>query len=275
MDIDAYLSRIRLDARPAPSLDGLRTLQRAHMLSVPFENLDVFLSRPLDLSEDALFEKVVTRRRGGYCFELNTLYAALLRSFGFEVRRRLARVWLRRPETVPALTHMALTVTLGGQSYLTDVGFGGMTTRVPVPFGGEAEDAEGPVRLREDERFGWMLERYNSGRSPVATAAAPQPEGWSPQFSVHGAEVHDSDVALANHFMQTAPESHFTQGRYVGLFTESGRDGLVDDAYSRRDGQEVEQRTVPLGEEWLALLKDRFGLRLNLTDEEHHRLTAT
>ena len=104
----AYLARLGLDPAAAhpPDLRTLPRLQRAHMQAVPFENLDVFLRRPLSLERDALFAKVVTRRRGGYCFELNALYAALLRTLGFAVTPRLARVWLRDPAEPPTRNHL-------------------------------------------------------------------------------------------------------------------------------------------------------------------------
>ena len=125
MDIDRYLDRIGVGARPAPSLAALKVLQRAHMMTTPFENLDVFMRIPLSLSIDDLFDKIVVRRRGGYCFELNTLFGALLRGLGFDATPVLGRVWLRDQPAPPPRCHLLHLVMTGGRRMIVDVGFGG------------------------------------------------------------------------------------------------------------------------------------------------------
>ena len=150
MHISDYLSRIGLDAVPPPTLDGLHLLQDHHMRHVPFENLDVLLRRPLKLTPDALFEKIVGGRRGGYCFELNTLYAALLAEAGFAPVPMLARVWLRDPIETPPRTHLVYRVNMDGQDWISDVGFGGRAARVPLKIedGYELDDGDGRIRIQ-------------------------------------------------------------------------------------------------------------------------------
>jgi arylamine N-acetyltransferase len=261
MDVALYLARIGLAERPPATLEGLRLLQRAHTQSVPFENLDVVLRRPLSLAPAALFDKVVVRRRGGYCFELNSLYGLLLAELGFAAVPHLARVWLRDPPEPPPRTHLTHSVTLDGRRWLTDVGFGGNTPRVPVPFEQPdgVEDGGGPIRVVADAQFGFMLQRRMEG-------------DWANQFSFDDLPALPADVMVANHYVETHPASHFRSARYVGLFTPEGRDGLVDQAYTRRTGARIEEEQVPLGPAWVDLVAERFGIDLRLTPDEAARL---
>ena len=261
MDIPAYLDRIGLTEAPAATLAGLTRLQRAHIEAIPFENLDVFLGRPLSLGPDDLFAKIVGRRRGGYCFELNTLYGRLLAALGFDAVPHLGRVWLRDPVEAPPRSHLLHTVTIDGSRYLTDVGFGGGTPALPLDVAGEAaiDDGGGRVRLRRDPAFGFMLQRWAEDR-------------WANQYSFEDVAALPIDVIVSNHFVETHPSSHFRTGRYAGLFTAEGRDGLADARFTSRRGSATEEREVPLGPEWRRLLGERFGIALDLTVQEEARL---
>lgn len=264
----AYLERLGLPERPSPTLAGLAAVQRAHMQAVPFENLDVFLGCPLSLAIDDLFDKVVARRRGGYCFELNTLYAALLRTLGFGTTPVMARVWLRDPPATPTRNHLAHLVTLGGRRYLSDVGFGGYTARQPVDVDAAepTDDGEGRIRVVDAPPYGRMLQRELDGV-------------WGDQYSFDGAHVAAQDVVAANHFMQTHPLSHFRENRFAARFTPTGRRGLFDAQLTRRSynaetGQhDRKEETVPLDDSWLVRLESDFGIRLpGLTPAERARL---
>ena len=251
----AYLQRIHLPTAPLPppTLPTLRRLQRAHMEAVPFENLDVYHRVPLSLNPDGLHDKIVRRRRGGYCFELNGHYADLLRTLGFDVSPRLARVWLRDPAETPTRNHLTHVVTVDGRPYLTDVGFGGYTARAPFPIDTEAwfDDGEGRVRVRADERFGRMFEREVEG---VAQA----------QYSFDESHVCPQDIAAANHWMEHHPVSHFRQNRFVARFTPEGRVGMYDGTLTTRRyvGGRHEKTTeeVGLGEAYVEVLRERFGV---------------
>ena len=127
MDINAYLQRINYHGSLAPTAETLRALQVAHLLAVPFENLSIHTGEPVVLEDEALFEKVVGRRRGGFCYELNGLFAALLRSLGFKVEMLSAGVANAEGEFGPDFDHMTLLVTLNDkleERWLADVGFG-------------------------------------------------------------------------------------------------------------------------------------------------------
>ena len=261
MDIDAYLERIGLIEQPDVSVAGLFALQRAHMLYVPFENLDVFLRRPLSLALPNLFDKVITRKRGGYCFELNTLYAELLRIIGFTVRPLFARVWLREAIDVPARAHIIHLVDIEGQCYITDVGFGGRTSLVPLDIDSSkpVEDGDGLIRVLPIDLHGYMVQRFLDGK-------------WQAQFSFTTEHVYKADIEMANHFMETHETSHFRHARYVGMFTKLGRDGLADNALTIRIGDALNVQTVPLGEEWEACIYNHFGLVLGLTSDERDNM---
>ena len=263
MDTDAWLQRIGI-ARPASNdFDALHTLQWAHMRSVPFENLDVYLGRPLALSPTALFDKVVHRRRGGYCFELNTLFAAMLRTLGFRLKPHLARVWLRDPVGIPARNHLAHTVEIDGRRVLTDVGFGGRAPRRPLHIDDPApvDDGDGPVRVITMPEFGYVVERFYD-------------EAWQRQYSFLLEPAYDADIRVANHFTATHPSSHFTQGRFVGRFTDVGRNGLVDRQFTVRRGASNDVRELVDDAAWLSCLETLFGLRLKMTPDERQRLLA-
>ena len=265
MDVDRYLERIGLTQAPPATAAGLAALQWAHQTHVPFENLDVFLQRPLDLEPAALFEKIVLARRGGYCFELNTLFAELLRALGFQPSPHLARVWLRIADGTPARNHLAHSVVVDGRRWLTDVGFGGRAMRCPLviddPSPVDDGDGDGPVRIEPSAEFGYMIERFAEG-------------AWQAQYSVDLGPAYPRDILVANHFTATNPASHFTQGRFVGMFTAAGRNGLVDRQLTLRDGPELVHHDVEDGDAWLDCIERHFGLRLDLSTDEYRRLTA-
>jgi N-hydroxyarylamine O-acetyltransferase len=155
-DLDAYLARVGYDGPRAPTLALLRDLTAAHTQSIPFENLDVLLGRRIDLALDAVFDKLVRQRRGGYCFEQNSLFLHVLTALGFEARPLSARVRIDRPrDYTPPRTHMFVRVELEGASWLTDVGVGALSLTAPLRFGdGLQETPHEPRRLvREGDRW--------------------------------------------------------------------------------------------------------------------------
>ncbi|HYP54003.1 MAG TPA: arylamine N-acetyltransferase, partial [Pyrinomonadaceae bacterium] len=169
MDVEAYLRRIGYDGPRDVSADTLRRLHAAHMLSVPFENLSIHSAEPVVLEDGALFEKIVGRRRGGFCYELNGLFAALLRALGFDVSMLSAGVARPDGDFGPDFDHMALMVTLG-ERWLADVGFGD-SFREPLRLDerGEQEDAGRVYRIVGD------------GGRLVLTRRGPG-GGWEPQY---------------------------------------------------------------------------------------------
>ena len=262
MQISGYLERIGLKAAPPSTLDGLHILQDHHMRHVPFENLDVLLGRPLNLTPEALFDKIILRRRGGYCFELNTLYASLLHALGFEPVPMMARVWLRNPAETPPRTHLVNRVKIDGVDWISDVGFGGRAARVPLKIedGYVVDDGDGRIRILLDEIFGFRIQRFQDGI-------------WSDQYSVERVRAHRSDILAGNHWTENNPDSHFRQGIGVGLFTREGRVSFYGGILTHRAG---DMKTQPVHglDAVMALLEQSFGLNLDLTPDERVRLEA-
>ena len=262
MQISEYLARIGLSTSPPPTLAGLHLLQDHHMRHVAFENLDILLGRPLNLSTGALFEKIVTRRRGGYCFELNSLYASLLGEAGFKPVPMLARVWLRDPVDTPPRTHLVNRVTIGGADWISDVGFGGRAARVPLQIkdGYEVDDGDGAIRIIADEIFGYRVQRFQTGVS-------------SNQYTVETAPAHMSDILAGNHWTENHPESHFRHGIGVGRFTPEGRTSFYGGVFTHR-GAETKTQPVTGLANVTELLEQSFGLKLNMSPEERARLAG-
>jgi N-hydroxyarylamine O-acetyltransferase len=231
-DLDAYLARIDLPARPTRDAAGLSRLQRAHRLTIPFENLDVRLGRPIAIDGAAVFAKLVTARRGGYCFEHNRLLLDALAALDIEARPLLARVWLGAT-AVPPLTHTLSLVTIDGQQWIADAGFGGSYSPVlPLADGATGESPDGArFRLVRDADHGWMLLRDGD---PATTDGRDTAEGWRPQFTFTTDVVHDSDLAMGNHWSSTAPVSRFTQAAIASIVLPHGFATLTDLRYRRR-----------------------------------------
>lgn len=202
----AYLARIRHGGDVSPTLPTLRALHRAHLLSVPFENLSISRGERIHLEEAWLFEKIVSRRRGGYCYELNGLFALLLESLGFEVSRLAARVG---PDGID-FDHLVLRVSLG-EPWLADVGFGDSFVKPLALRGRDPQDGDERRSYRLSESAGGLLlERLDDG-------------AWARQFELGLQSWPLAAFELGNHFHQTSPESHFTQNTVVSLATETGR----------------------------------------------------
>jgi N-hydroxyarylamine O-acetyltransferase len=268
-DLDAYLTRIGMPARPTLDAAGLERLQRAHRLAIPFEALDPALGRPVDIGSDAVFAKLVGRRRGGYCFEHNRLFGDALAALGFAVRPLLARVWLGATD-VPPLTHTLSLVTLDGQDWIADPGFGGSYSP-PLPLvdgatGVGVDDAR--FRLQADAVHGWMLLRDGD---PATTDGRGTGEGWRPQFSFTTATVWESDLQLGNHWTSSAPASRFRQLRIASIILPRGFATLTDRHYRRQvTGGEASAGEITDPRVYRMRLSLMFGI--DLTKEEVEEL---
>jgi len=259
-DLNAYLTRIALDASPAADAEGLAVLQRAHRLAIPFEDFDVILGRGIRIDSASVFAKLVTARRGGYCFEHNRLFLDALAALGFAARPLLARVWLGASET-PPLTHVFSLVTIAGQDWIADPGFGGSYSPV-MPFvdGSEAEAPDGArFRLARDPVHGWMLSRDGH---PGTTDGRATGTGFQPQYSFTLAQVWDADLVLGNHWTSTAPESRFRQIRLASLVLPHGLASLTDRVERRRSGEEETVAEIVDPDTWRARLAQVFGIEL-------------
>jgi N-hydroxyarylamine O-acetyltransferase len=197
----------------------LGRLHEAHMLTVPFENLSIHYGQPIVLDDEALYDKIVRRRRGGFCYELNGLFAWLLRQVGFTVTLLSARVAQPDGGFTPEFDHMALVVhDMDGADWLADVGFGDSFRR-PLRMLSDIEQdgAESrSYRLHVDASdASWLLQQHNENT-------------WEPQYRFTLQPHRMADFVDRCHFQQTSPDSHFTQKRICSLALPDGRITLSD-----------------------------------------------
>jgi N-hydroxyarylamine O-acetyltransferase len=251
--LSAYFARIGLSVPPSSDLVGLAAIQHAHRLAIPFENLDVILGRGVSIAPDAVFAKLVTRRRGGYCFEQNGLFLRALEALGFVARPLLARVWVGGTGEVPPRTHTFNLVTIDGREWIADAGFG--ANYVPpllLEADTEATTDDGAHhRLRVDPVYGWRVERRMPG------------EEWLPQYSFTTDRVFPVDLAMSNHWTASAPGSRFTTMRIMSRVLPDGLVSLTDRrlSYQRLAGRE--EREMESAAAYRAALADLFDIRLD------------
>jgi N-hydroxyarylamine O-acetyltransferase len=259
-DLDAYLARLRLPARVTVDAEGLGRLQRAHRQSIPFENLDVLLGRPIRIDSDAVFAKLVGQGRGGFCFEHNRLFLDALAALGFVARPLLARVWLGATETPPQ-THSLALVEVEGQSWIADPGFGGSyTPPMPLVDGAEATAPDGArFRLVRDEAHGWMLLRDGE---PGTTDGRDTAAGFRPQYSFTTDDVWDADLAMGAHWAATAPGSRFTDASIVSIVLPRGFASLTNRSYRRSAGGEETNAVIDDPRVYRMRLSMMFGIDL-------------
>lgn len=249
MDVQAYLNRIEYRGRLDPHFEMLRQLHLAHLLHVPFENLSIHSREPIVLSDAALFEKIVTRRRGGFCYELNGLFAALLRELGFEVAMLSAQVAGNQDEFSRDFDHMTLMVALDGERWLADVGFGDSFIE-PLPLVTDTEHVqrENRYRLVSDNQARLVLEQ------------AVKNEDWKPQYRFSLQPYQYSDYAEMCTYHQTSPESHFTRQRICSRLTPDGRISLSDMRFITTENGVRTERVLKNEREYAELLRDQFGI---------------
>ena len=248
IDLPAYFARIGYSGTPRTSLETLRDLHLAHATHVPFENLDVILGRPIRLDLPSLERKLVAERRGGYCYEQNLLFAAVLRQLGFSVDLLQARVRFGTQRVIPR-THVALAVQIGGESWLADLGFGSYGLLHPLPLvPGDYRQFDWSYQLvREGEA--WVL------RGPVAGV-------WQDLYVFNLEPQLAVDFELGNHYVSTHPDSRFVQTLTVQRISVSQRLVLRNTILTTTTLAGESQRSVAGDDELLHLLSESFGLSL-------------
>jgi len=250
---ETYLDRIGLPVAGPPALETLRRLHAAHVEAIPFENLDILLGRGVHLDPDRLREKLIARRRGGYCFEQNTLFLDVLREVGFAVTPMEARVRTESGELLPR-THMVLVVDVEGQSWLVDVGFGGEGPHEPVPLSGEpGSSSAGLVYrvVREGELFVMQMRHVMR-------------DAWADQYAFRLQPVHPVDVEVANWYTSTHPDSRFVRTLTAQRTTRDVRYLLRYPRYTEIDDRGIRTREVAR-DDLVPLLRRVF--RIDLPDD--------
>jgi len=247
VDLDAYLARIGYTGRLDPTLATLQGLHLAHATSIPFENLDLLLGREISLELNALESKLVAGRRGGYCFEHNTLFAAVLETLGFEVSRLAARVRFGSTVVRPR-SHMLLSVKLDGQAWLADVGFGGEGLLYPLPI----------LDQEVSRQFGWTFRVQRDG--DVQVLQSLHTDEWFDLYAFTEEPQYQVDYVVANHFTATHPHSPFVQSLVVQRQTCETRFTLRNREFTEESPDRKISRTLPDDDAVLATLAEVFGL---------------
>jgi N-hydroxyarylamine O-acetyltransferase len=253
MDITAYLSRIGYNESIKPDAQTLRELQRAHLLSVPFENLDIGQKRPIHLTEEALWHKIIVQKRGGFCYELNGLFARLLRAIGFGVTYLNARVFNAEGKLGIDFDHLALLVRIPGEDgrWLADVGFGD-SFHEPLRLEERGEQIQGLRAYRlEQTADGYIVWQKNYDGS------------WERQYffdlSPHRFPEEYETACL---YHQTSPRSSFTRASIISRATLEGRVSLEDGWLILTQNGQREHKPIANREEYQALLRQHFGFVL-------------
>jgi N-hydroxyarylamine O-acetyltransferase len=263
MNTAAYLQRINYHGSLEPTARTLRELQLAHLLTVPFENLSIHWKQPIVLDDDSLFGKIVVRRRGGFCYELNGLFAGLLRSLGFNVEMLSAGVSHEDGGFGPDFDHMTLMVTLENR-WLADVGFGDSFLE-PLLLDSRDEQVQGARsytivpdgdNLVLKRREGLILEQ---GEGSTIQPGEGKGE-WKNQyrFNLEPKELSDYEDMCLYH--QTSPQSHFTQSRICSRTTHDGRLTLSDMRFITTVGPDRQERVLSTEEEYAIVLDESFGI---------------
>ncbi|MFL6468444.1 MAG: arylamine N-acetyltransferase family protein [Pyrinomonadaceae bacterium] len=250
MNFDAYSNRISLvpSNQFVPDIEGLRLLQTRHLLSVPFENLDINWRQSIVLDVEKFYTKIVDNNRGGFCYELNGLFNELLRHFGFQARLVSARVF-SGSELGPDFDHAAIIVTIGENEYLADVGFGDFAAQpLLIAQGVEQLDREGVFRINAAGEDAFVVEKKKD-------------DNWRPEyiFGTNGRPL--SEFTEMCDFQQYSPDSHFRKGKVCSMLTETGRKTLTDKNFIVSTDRQREERPIGSESHFDEVLLREFGIR--------------
>jgi len=247
-----YLRRLGFDAPPAPTLETLRQLQLRHTGVFPFENLTTLSGEPVLIDLPSIEQKVLHNGRGGYCYELNNLFLALLQELGFDARAISGRVVMGQPEGAwTARTHRLSLVIIDDVRYITDVGFGGMVPTAPLLLDSRAE------QLTPHEPY--RIDLHVDGFTLRANVAGE----WRAMYIFDLQRQEDIDFAVGNWYVSTHPESSFVKQLMVARTGEGWRRTLNNGNFAiHRIGQDSERREVTDVQELIGLLGSEFGIRV-------------
>lgn len=249
LDIAAYLKRIGYTGPVATDSQTLRNIHRAHLLTVPFENLDIGWGREIRIDQEAFVRKIIERRQGGFCYELNGAFAALLEALGFEVTLLSARVPTAEGSDGPEFDHLALRVDLD-EPWLADVGFGDcFVDPLRLQIGLEQEQRGARFRVM-DEGDSLRLERKDKEAR------------WRTEYRFSLKPHQLEEFAGMCYFHQTSPQSPFTKRRVCSLARPDGRITLSQMKLITTQNGRREERLLQSEDEWRTVLASRFGIQV-------------
>ncbi len=261
-ELRSYLERIGHSQPGAADPAALQALHLAHATHVPFENLDILLKRPIAIDLPSLVDKLVVRKRGGYCFEHNLLLAGVLAKLGFAFTPLAARVRYRSHAVLPR-THMLLLVHFADGDWIADVGFGGEGLLLPIPLRLDAESRQHAWTYRITQDAGqWLLQSRRE-------------DAWTDLYAFTTEPQYPADYEMANHYMSTHPNSRFVQTLTVQLTTPGVRHILRNLELTEDRGTSPTSRMLSGEEERLQVLGSVFGLHFPEGTRFRSSATAT
>lgn len=248
MNKNAYLNRIGINENDlSANLATLNLLQKRHLLNIPFENLDIHWKNPIVLDTEKFFVKVINKKRGGFCYELNGLFNELLKELGFQAKIISARV-SNGKDFGAEYDHLAILVKIDGEEYLTDVGFGDFSVE-PLKFvlGIEQTDANGIFSIKKyDENYFEVVKKHG--------------DEWQSEYIFKDSARDISEFAGMCNFHQTSPASHFTRGKLCSLMTENGRKTLTDKKFIKTENGKKTETEIVSEDEFYEILAREFAI---------------
>jgi N-hydroxyarylamine O-acetyltransferase len=252
MNKEEYLRRIGIEETDiAPTAENLKLLQRRHLLTIPFENLDIHWTRPILLDDKAFYEKIIGEKRGGFCYELNGLFYELLGEIGFESKIISLKVSRENGVFSPEYAHLAILTRIDGKEYLVDVGFGEFIAE-PLKFVLEVEQI--------DENGVFLIRRYDENYFEVVKKDAG---AWRSECIFTTLPRKLKEFSEMCDFQQTSPESNFTKRKICSLMTENGRKTLTDKKFIETKNGEKSEIDVDSEEDFNKILAREFNIIRN------------
>lgn len=249
MDIPSYLDRIAYTGELSPTIEVLTTLQETHLMTVPFENLDIHYRQKIDLAHS--YQKIVRDHRGGFCYELNSLFYQLLKSIGFTVKMVSARAYDPEKGFGPEFDHLAIIASINKERFLVDVGFGEFALHpLKIEFGTEQKDPRGIFTIATyDDQYAVVKKK-------------DQADQFIPEYIYSEKERQLTDFTEMCNYHQTHPASHFTQKRVCSLPTREGRITLKGNTLKITASAGVTEKELQSEEEVEQVLWDYFKIKL-------------
>ena len=249
--LEKYFKRIGLEYKEpfSADLENLKLLQYAHLMTIPYENLDILKGKPLSLKADDLYEKVIEQKRGGYCFELNGLFCWLLRTLGYKVTEYMAR-YIRGEAVIPPMRrHRVIKVELPEGDYLADIGIGDKAPRWPLLMktGVEQEQFGEIYKFEKDDFYGWVIYDLHEG-------------SWREFFAFTEEYQLDIDFEMPSFWCEKNPASPFISCPIFCLKTEKGMYTLMGDIFRDSSGEALITKELSTDDERREIYKKYFGL---------------
>jgi N-hydroxyarylamine O-acetyltransferase len=252
MNKKSYFNRIGIEkTNVAVDVESLKLLQRQHLLTVPFENLDIHWKRPIELNGKSFYDKIIGEKRGGFCYELNGLFCELLTEIGFQSKIISARVVKENGDFSAEYDHLAIITQIGNEEYLVDVGFGSFSSD-PLKFVLDVEQS--------DDNGTFLIRKYDDEYFEVVKKDG---DVWQSEYIFTPLKRDLSEFAEMCRFHQTSPESHFTRGKVCSLMTPGGRKTLTDEKFIETVNGQKKEIAVNSDEQFNRILAKEFYIKPN------------